>query len=281
MTDIERERNALKATIIRQICYEEARSRYGEDLPRVVVDRLEEELIVVECSPYAELLLLAQTAQHNGRLSKKKEASFRGALGSSFLAYLMGITRVNPLPKPYGHDLPCEFFYGYDGTKEPNITMYVDESVKEFIGEVDHLRLVTEKEIEKMPLEVERKTKKIKEEMAPYFTDSFEDQVIKYGLLHGTGTWNENGKVNLEEGWKKEDLIAYREDVLHSLLHFGVNWAIAFQMAEKTGKGKLTEQDLRDLYAMGVPDEYIQSMKKIHYLFPKAHGIECVRLGLF
>lgn len=259
-------------------CGKKASKLYGGIIPERVKKRIGREMSLVRGTDFSYLLIRAAEISNFSK-SIGKKLSYRGCLGSSFLAYLLGISMVDPLSAT--PILPCEFFYGYEGEKKPDISLFVSKEVKEKFKNERGIHLYSEEDICDLPDDEYKLIKDKERDLFHYYSHSMEDEIKVFGLLHGTGTWEGNGKEKLLQGWNSKDLIAYREDVLHSLLHFGVNWAIAFQMAEKTGKGKLTEQDLRDLYAMGVPDEYIQSMKKIHYLFPKAHGIECVRLGLF
>ena len=144
---------------IRETSYAKARKLYGENLPALVEERLEQELKPIIGHGFAGLYLIAQ------RLVKKSNddgylVGSRGSVGSSFVATLIGITEVNPLPPHYrcpkcqyskfftqgevgcgydleskncpvcghplikdGHDIPFAVFLGFDGDKVPDIDL--------------------------------------------------------------------------------------------------------------------------------------------------------------
>ena len=145
------------------ICYSKAHELYGEELPRIVEERLKKELNSIISNGFAVMYIIAQKL-----VWKSVEDGYlvgsRGSVGSSLVAFMAGITEVNSLSAHYrcakchyydfdspeikaragnagcdlpdkycpvcgeklvkdGFDIPFETFLGFKGDKEPDIDL--------------------------------------------------------------------------------------------------------------------------------------------------------------
>ena len=108
----------------------------------------------------------------------------------------------------------------------------------------------------------------------------FNDLIKMSGILHGTGAWEDNGEVLFKDETDFSNIIAFRDDVMLTLMKYGLDRKKAFLISERIRKGKgLTEEQYDELLDLGVPDWYLASCNKIEYLFPKAHYAEYARLS--
>ncbi|MDI9496883.1 MAG: PolC-type DNA polymerase III [Bacillota bacterium] len=116
---------------------------------------------------------------------------------------------------------------------------------------------------------------------------SFYDLLQLMGLSHGTDVWLGNARdLILEGGFTLSDVIGCRDGIMTTLMQKGVDSASAFDIMEKVRKGRgLTPEQEKLMRRHGVEDWYIESCRKIKYLFPKAHAaaysISAMRLGWF
>lgn len=110
---------------------------------------------------------------------------------------------------------------------------------------------------------------------------SFAELVRISGLSHGTDVWLNNAQEWIRQ--KKanlSDVIACRDDIMNYLIKKGMNASKAFKIMENVRKGKgISEENEKDLKDLGVPEWYIESCKRIKYLFPKAHATAYVSMA--
>ena len=110
---------------------------------------------------------------------------------------------------------------------------------------------------------------------------TFSDLVQISGLSHGTDVWNNNAKDLVEEGIALKDVIGCRDDIMVTMLKYGLPSKMSFDIMEKVRKGKgLTEEYEKAMIEHDVPKWYIDSCKKIKYMFPKAHAVAYVIMAV-
>lgn len=117
----------------------------------------------------------------------------------------------------------------------------------------------------------------------------FSDAVKISGLTHGAGVWTDNAEAMIDLGITDiKDVIATREDIFNKLLDKAIDRQTAFEITKAVRSGKsnsLSDEHMRILREHGVENRYIYSMKKIRYLFPKAHAVSYIsaamRLGWY
>lgn len=110
---------------------------------------------------------------------------------------------------------------------------------------------------------------------------SFGDLVSVSGLSHGTDVWTSNAETLIKsKQLTLNDVISCRDNIMTDLLAKGLEPMLAFNIMEKVRKGKgVTDDEEKTMKKNGVEDWYIDSLKKIKYMFPKAHATAYVMMA--
>jgi len=102
---------------MKEIVINKAHELYGNPLSKEIEERLALELNSMISNGFDIVYRIIKKL-----VEKSKEYGYlvgnRGCIGSSFVAYLLGITECNPLPQKYnGFNIPFEIFAGIDYDK--------------------------------------------------------------------------------------------------------------------------------------------------------------------
>lgn len=111
---------------------------------------------------------------------------------------------------------------------------------------------------------------------------TIEELVRISGLSHGTDVWLGNARDLIVNGiTTMKEAIATRDDIMNYLRKRGLPNGDAFSIMEGVRKGKgLTEEQEAQMVEHDVPDWYIDSCKKIKYMFPRAHAVAYVLMSM-
>ncbi|MCL2854765.1 MAG: PolC-type DNA polymerase III [Defluviitaleaceae bacterium] len=170
-----------------------------------------------------------------------------------------------------GHDVPTilKLLYDYTGI-DP---MEVD------LGDKKTISMFSKATALGLP---EFGTKFVRDMLGDTNPKSFADLVCVSGLSHGTDVWLNNGADLMKD--KKlslKEIISTRDDIMLYLISKGLADKDAFNITEKVRKGRgVNEDEERLMLSCNVPKWYIESCRKIKYMFPKGHAVAYVSMAV-
>lgn len=114
----------------------------------------------------------------------------------------------------------------------------------------------------------------------------FDTLVRLSGFSHGTDVWAGNIRDLIVNGIATvNETVGCRDDIMLYLIQKGMEPSLAFKTMEAVRKGKVKKSGEfpgdaeAQMRAMDVPEWYIESCRKIAYLFPKAHAVAYVMMA--
>ncbi|CAM1380274.1 PolC-type DNA polymerase III [Fusobacterium nucleatum] len=116
---------------------------------------------------------------------------------------------------------------------------------------------------------------------------TFAELVRISGLSHGTNVWLNNAQEFVRNGQATlSQIITVRDDIMNYLMDQGLDNSDSFKIMEfvRKGKPKKEPENWEKYSAMmkekNVPDWYIESCRRIEYMFPKGHAVAYVMMAM-
>jgi len=104
---------------------------------------------------------------------------------------------------------------------------------------------------------------------------TFEELIRIAGLTHGTDVWLNNAEPLVTGGIAKlSEVLCTRDDIMNYLIAHGMEASLSFKIMERVRKGRgLTDEMEQAMNTGGIPAWFVDSCKKIKYMFPRGHAV--------
>ena len=110
---------------------------------------------------------------------------------------------------------------------------------------------------------------------------TMEELVRIAGLTHGTDVWLNNAEPLVMNGIAKlSEVLCTRDDIMNYLIAHDMEASLSFSIMERVRKGRgLTEEMEQAMVDGKIPAWFIDSCKKIKYMFPRGHAVAYVMMA--